>query len=109
MDQTQLLHLATALGVGLLIGAERERRKRQQDQPAAAGIRTFAVASVAGALGYVLGGAFLLGAVMAAVTVFAAVSAWRIGRKDPGVTTEVALVLTVLTGGLAMREPALAA
>lgn len=109
MDQTQLIHLATALGVGLLIGAERERRKRQQAQPAAAGIRTFAVSAVAGALGYLLGGALLLGAVMLAVTVFAAVSAWRIGRKDPGVTTEVALVLTVLTGGLAMGEPALAA
>lgn len=109
MDQTQLIHLATALGIGLLIGAERERRKRQQAQPAAAGIRTFAVASVSGALGYVLGGPLLLGGVMAAVTVFAAVSSWRIGRKDPGVTTEVALVLTVLTGGLAMREPALAA
>ena len=39
-----------ALGVGLLVGAERERRKLAKPDPAAAGIRTFTVASLTGAL-----------------------------------------------------------
>jgi uncharacterized membrane protein (DUF4010 family) len=40
----------------------------------------------------------------------AALSYWASrDSDDPGLTTELALVLTVLVGGLAMREPALAA
>ena len=42
-----LLNLAAALGIGLLIGAERERRKGGGPARAPAGIRTFTVASLA--------------------------------------------------------------
>ena len=42
--------LAVALGCGLLIGLERERRKGTGPGRAPAGIRTFAIASLAGAL-----------------------------------------------------------
>ena len=38
-----------------------------------------------------------------------AIEARRIQDADPGVTTEVALVLTVLLGALAVRDPAVAA
>ena len=44
-----LLNLVVALGIGLLIGAERERRKGEGPARAPAGIRTFTVASLAGA------------------------------------------------------------
>ena len=43
-----LLPLGTALGVGLLVGAVRERR--HPDRPTAAGLRTHALAALAGAV-----------------------------------------------------------
>ena len=88
-----------ALGLGLLIGAERERRKYERRAPSAAGIRTFALASAAGAVSYMLGAATLLAVATAAVAAFVALTRWRrLGEDpdDPGLTTEVALVLTVL-------------
>lgn len=105
-----VLSFAIALGVGLLIGAERERRNRDRPTRQAAGIRTFAVASLMGAASFALGGALVLSVALAAAAGFAALSYWR-GRQDddPGLTTEIALVLTVLNGALTIREPGLAA
>ncbi|WP_374534634.1 DUF4010 domain-containing protein, partial [Phenylobacterium sp.] len=81
----------------------------QQGSPAAAGIRTFAVAALAGAVGQMIGGA-LLALAVAAIAVLAALSYWRgQGEDDLGLTTEIALVLTALVGGLAMVQPATAA
>ncbi len=112
ISSIDLLPLAAALGVGLLIGAERERRKREKPAPSSAGIRTFTVASLAGAVSFMLGGAMLLAVVAAATAAFAAMQAWK-SRLDhpegPGLTTEVALVLTVLLGALAVRDPTVAA
>ena len=42
--------LSAALGCGLLVGIERERRKGQGDDRDVAGVRSFAVAAVCGAL-----------------------------------------------------------
>jgi uncharacterized membrane protein (DUF4010 family) len=105
-----LLNLMVALGAGLLIGAERERRKIERPQASAAGIRTFALASVAGAIAVAVGGAPILAATAAAVALIVGLSYWRTrDDPDPGITTEVALVLTVLVGALAMQDPAAAA
>jgi uncharacterized membrane protein (DUF4010 family) len=101
--------LAVALGVGLLIGGERERRKRDRASSSFAGLRTFTVASLTGAVSFALGGAILLAVSTAAVAVFAAAAGRGIRDKDPGITTEIALVLTVLVGALAVREPVAAA
>ena len=107
---TKILNLAVALGVGLLVGGERERRKRERPGGWSAGIRTFAVASLAGAIGFMVGGVPLLAVIAAAVTTFTALAYWSSrDDSDPGITTEVALVLTVLIGALAMDEPGLAA
>lgn len=96
--------------MGLLIGAERERRKLAKPTPTAAGIRTFTVASLTGALSLLLGGPLLLAVATAVAGVFVALSYWRTrGDDDPGLTTEIALIVTLLIGGLAMREPQLAA
>ena len=51
----QLLGLAVALGAGLLIGLERERRKGDGPLRRAAGIRSFSLAALAGALAQALG------------------------------------------------------
>ena len=105
-----LLNLIVALGAGLLIGAERERANLEHGRPAVAGIRTFAVAAVAGAVALSAGGVVGLATATAAVTVLVGLSYWNTrGDQDPGITSEIALVLTVLVGALAMQDPAAAA
>lgn len=109
LDTNLLVGLSVALGVGLLIGVERERRKGEGPSRAAAGVRTFAVTSIVGAVGFAVGGAILLAVVTGGVIVLAGLSYWRTRGDDPGITTETALVMTALLGGLAVREPMLAA
>jgi len=103
-----VVNLVLALGIGLLIGAERERRKGEGPMRAPAGIRTFAVASLAGAISVLAGGEILLAIVTAGVVLLTAVAYWRGRDSDPGLTTELALIATVLLGGLAMERGALA-
>jgi len=103
--------LAVALGVGLLLGAERERRKGDDHDAhrAAAGIRTFALVALLGALSLTFDGLAVLvlaGAFVAAATL---VSYLRSATEDPGLTSEVALFLAFLLGALAIRQPVLAA
>lgn len=100
---------AVALGIGLLIGTERERRKAGQSRRSVAGLRTFAIASLTGAVAMVAGGVVLLVAATLAVAALVAVSYWSNHESDPGLTTEIALVITVLLGGLTIDHSALAA
>lgn len=74
-----------------------------------AGIRTFAVACLAGAISLLVGGPILLAVVIAAIALMAAILVRAIPADDPGLTTEIALILTVLVGALAVRQPHLAA
>ena len=108
MEERLIIRLAAALAVGLLIGVERERHKGQGPRRAAAGVRTFTLISLAGAISLELGGppAFLL--VAGVIGLFAAISYVRTFRHDAGLTTEVAMVVTVLLGGLALNEPQVA-
>ncbi len=102
------LDYGIALGIGLLIGAERERRKGIGPNRSPMGIRTFATVSLLGAVSLTLGDATLL-AVMALAVAGLTAMAYRLNQEqDPGLTTEAALLLTLLLGGLAMREPAMA-
>ncbi|MBI5264242.1 MAG: MgtC/SapB family protein [Bradyrhizobium sp.] len=109
MIDSVVLRIGVALGIGLLIGLERERRKNEGLTRLVAGLRTFAASSLAGAISFILGGAPLLAVVVGGVFVLSAVAYWRSTSEDVGLTTEVALVLTVLLGGLAMEQPTLAA
>ena len=101
--------LAVALGVGLIVGIERERRKGDGDRRAAAGLRTFAIASLAGAMAQLLPGSGLvpIGAVLTAT--LAALSHWKSRSLDPGITTELALFSTYLSGVLCVVNPSLGA
>lgn len=104
-DVLPLLPLATALGVGLLVGAVRERR--HPDRATSAGLRTHALAALAGAVALWLDLAVFV-VVVALAGLFAAMS-YRLSRaEDPGLTGEITLVLTTLLGGLALGLPALA-
>lgn len=104
-----IVSLAVALGIGLLIGAERERRKGKGPSRSPAGIRTFAVASLAGAVSFATGGEILLAVTTAGAIILTAMAYFRSRSDDPGLTSEIALILTVLLGGLSMRQPVLAA
>jgi uncharacterized membrane protein (DUF4010 family) len=103
-----LVNLIVAIGIGLLIGAERERRKGEGPARSPAGIRTFAVTSLAGAIGFIVGDELLLAIVTVGVVALTVIAYWRGHGDDPGLTTEIALILTVLLGALSMQQPALA-
>ncbi|MDF3833407.1 DUF4010 domain-containing protein [Cupriavidus basilensis] len=108
MNQTVVV-FCVALGIGLGFGLERERSQAAEGGEASAGLRTFAIASVSGALGAFLPEAGLLPAVLLAVAVLAAVGYRHTADRDPGLTTEIALLCAVLLGALAVSQPALAA
>lgn len=104
----ELRGLAVALGVGLLVGVERERRKGEGPGRGAAGVRTFALIALAGAVAERLGGVGV--AIAGGFTALAALASYRRGgSRDPGLTTEVAMLVVFLLGVLAMREVMLAA
>jgi uncharacterized membrane protein (DUF4010 family) len=98
-----------ALGVGLLVGIDRERNKCDGPTRQAAGLRTFTLASLAGAAAMAAGEEIVLAAVVLAMVAFAGLSYWRARDGDPGLTTETALVMTTLLGGLAIKHPEFAA
>jgi uncharacterized membrane protein (DUF4010 family) len=106
--------LAVALGVGLLVGLDRERRKGQGPQREAAGLRTFALVTVAGALAQSLAPGLLVAVGALAVAALAVVAYWRsqqvpLTQSDPGLTTEVALVVAYLVGVQCAVQPAVGA
>ena len=104
-----MLNLVSAVAIGALIGAERERRKGEGPVRSPAGIRTFTITSIAGAVAFSLGGGVLLAVLTACVAAMAAVSYWRSQDQDPGLTTEIVLILTALLGGMCMQTPQTAA
>lgn len=103
------LSVCVAFGIGLLIGAERERRKGQGSARRAAGIRTFTICSVLGAVAMLLGDTTLLWITTAFIGSLMLLAYRRTHTDDPGVTTEVTLVMCCVLGGLAVPEPAIAA
>ena len=106
--ESVILNLVVAFGIGLLIGAERERRKGEGPARSPAGIRTFTITSLAGAISFMVGSELLLAVVTAGVIALTAIGYWRGHDDDPGLTSEIALVLTALLGGLSVQQPALA-
>jgi uncharacterized membrane protein (DUF4010 family) len=105
--ETPEARIALALIIGLLLGVERERRKRERGHDAVAGLRTFGLAGLLGGLARysespyaVAAGALIVGTL---VIVGYALDAQR--ERDAGITTEIALVLTYLLGALAISEP----
>jgi uncharacterized membrane protein (DUF4010 family) len=104
MDTDAWQALAIATAIGLLIGAERERAKGAQS---IAGIRTFALAAVLGSVSatvpIAVGAVLVVGAIALVI-----VGYLRSHTDDSGITTEVALLLTVALGILTHRQPALA-
>ncbi len=99
---------AAALGIGMLIGLERERHKGQGETRACAGLRTFAITALLGYGAMQVGGGLLVGIVAITLGLLVTVAYWRSLSDDPGVTSEVALLTVLVLGALCGRSPELA-
>jgi len=100
-----LERLLVALLVGALIGLDRERSEARKPHQVFAGVRTFPLIALAGAIPMLvidLTGPALLVVSFLAVTVVALISYFRTSATgDVGATTEMAAVATFLLGVLA--------
>ncbi|HYQ38523.1 MAG TPA: MgtC/SapB family protein [Pseudomonas sp.] len=114
-DLTTWLDLASALAIGLLIGAERGWSARDtQDTLLSAGIRTYGLVGLLGGLASLLAGHFGALAWLALLLALGVLitAAYLVGQRyesDPGVTSEIALLLTFLLGSLALAHSRLLA
>jgi len=98
--------LITALGLGLLIGVVRERA--HGSAVAKAGTRTHALIAVMGVVSWGLGTTPFV-ATLLIIGALAVAGYLKTADVDPGMTGEVAIVLTFILGGLAYAQQALAA
>jgi uncharacterized membrane protein (DUF4010 family) len=100
------MDLLIALGIGLLVGLQKERAKSPL-----AGLRTFALAALLGAVAALLSsqtGSWLIAAGLLAITALMVTGNLMLMRGDdvdPGQTTEVAIALTFLLGALVVVGP----
>ncbi|GAB4325649.1 MAG: DUF4010 domain-containing protein [Dehalococcoidia bacterium] len=108
VDETAV-RLAVAVGIGLLLGIERERRKGSGPARAPAGLRTFALVALLGGIAAATESTPVI-VVAGTFVALAALTGYALGdRTDPGITTEVALMMAFLLGAYAQQEPAIAA
>ena len=106
-SQGVLISLGTALGIGFLIGLQREQAVHQEPGGPAplGGVRTYPLVALLGALAALLAkpyGAWILGAALLTLLVplgLAYADDLRRGR-DRGLTSEVAFILTLFLGAL---------
>jgi uncharacterized membrane protein (DUF4010 family) len=101
--------LIVAVAVGLLIGVDRERHKHVEPGPMTAGVRTFTLTSLLGAIAALTQSDLLLGVVGIGVVVLIALAYLRGQAAHPGQTTEFALLATFAIGFLAITQVELAA
>jgi uncharacterized membrane protein (DUF4010 family) len=101
-------NLGLALGIGLLIGAERERSNAAMPSHFA-GMRTFAISALVGAVAATFDVAGIFPMVLGLLVILIGIGYWRSSFSNPGMTTELALFMTCLIGGSAVTQPTLAA
>ena len=103
MDLHTAWQLGVALGLGLLIGLERERTSGGEHT--FAGARTFALVALLGAISVIVaelsGQVLFVGLIFFAVLALVVTAYYVTAKKgDIGATTEVSLLITYLTGAL---------
>lgn len=109
MTALGLAGAAAALGIGMLVGLERERHKGQGERRAFAGLRTYAITALLGYVTQQVGGALLLGLLALCLAVLVSTAYWKSRDTDPGITSEVALFTVLVLGALCGVAPELAA
>lgn len=108
-ESALVLNLVEALGVGLLIGVERQRSAQAAGESNVAGLRTFGLASLAGAVSMLAAGPMMLAVTLAGVILLRCAAYFHASNGPPGLTTSVSLMITVLLGGISMEAPVVAA
>lgn len=105
--ETPEARLALSLLLGLLLGVERERRKRERGYDSIAGLRTFGLAGLLGGLAAYLGASYAVaaGAIFVGALVVVAYALDKNRERDKGITTELAVLLTYVLGALALEAP----
>jgi uncharacterized membrane protein (DUF4010 family) len=105
IDQTLVWSLFTALLIGLIIGLEREIAQEQRQDVKFAGLRTFGIVGLMGGICAYMAvqDYFVFIAALLAITALTCVAYYKATEisKHLGFTTEMALLLTFLLGGLA--------
>lgn len=105
--QELLTIILSALGCGLLIGLERERNKNTRNEQSFAGLRSFTISALLGALCFVIHPYVgVVGAI--AVSLFCLYSLSQ-QKEDIGSTTELAFLMTYLIGAACIWNIPLAA
>ena len=99
--------LTSALGCGLLIGLERERHKQREQQPSFAGLRSFAICALLGALCFLFG--IVIAVIGALIVGGMVILSIKNQPDDPGITTELAFVMTYFIGAMCLWNIPLAA
>lgn len=104
----ELPGLAAALGGGLLLGIERERRNSTNGTANSAGVRTFTTSALMGASCMLLNsGSVAAGGL--AVASLAIAAYFRQRDDDAGLTTPLAMLATFFLGALSVQDPRLGA
>jgi uncharacterized membrane protein (DUF4010 family) len=112
VNAERFVSLAAALGVGFLIGLQREQSAVTQEggsRSLLGGVRTYPLVALVGALSVLLAtrfGSWILAVAFAAILIplaLAYADDLRQGR-DHGITSEVALLITFLLGSLSTAE-----
>ena len=104
MDFELIQQFGAALALSTLIGLEREQKKKSNDHLSFAGVRSFSLIGLLGALAFYLLNVSLAAFVLVSSVFFALIVAsyvvvgFRSGRI--GITTELAAIVTFLVGGL---------
>lgn len=99
----------TALGAGLLVGVERQQRHVEGEKPIAMGVRTFTLVSLMGFAAALTGGPLLIGCGFLGLSLLVLLTYQRSGKLDPGLTTEVSLLLVFFLGALTVTNVVVAA
>lgn len=93
--ESPLVDLVIALGLGLLVGLQRESQARS------AGLRTFALVTLGGAVAGLLvpsAGGWVVGSGLLAVAILGAIDHFNEREKGSGLTTEAAMIAMYLVG-----------
>jgi uncharacterized membrane protein (DUF4010 family) len=101
--------LTVALGVGLLIGLDREKHKSAGTASQSAGVRTFTLVALLGAMAGLLHSDVVLGVAGVGVVILNALSYRGNQIQYPGLTTEFALLAAFVIGFMAVGQIELAA
>lgn len=106
--QPTIFALMAAAGIGLLIGVERERNKGEHSEHPSAGVRSFTLFALLGAVCALLGvWALIVGGAFVGLL---AITAYRASvEHDPGLTSEIAMLVTYMLGALAVSHVEIAA